>query len=302
MLTGRLAHRKTSGSDVPVELRFVDMLLIIIATLMFVAVLLAMVSAFAGSAPINLTLRISTRSAPVALTGLPYELRLAAAGGDGSYSWRVAAGRLPAGMFLISDGTVSGAPVQVGSATATIEVVDGQQRSARRQIIFGVLSSGSQPAQPRLPPHVVNYAISLPVAVNGRPYRYDLLAQGGMPPYHWILAAGKLPAGFSLTAHGNLTGRPQNSGTTTFTLRLVDSAGNDVTQRVILTVRDAPLTIWQRILHWLQIIVTIIGLLVLLGLIAIFLYDYIHGTPPSSDPGTPSLRERIRRRRERATR
>lgn len=301
MLTGRLAHRQTSGSDVPVELRFVDMLLIIIATLMFVAVLLTIVSAFAGSASINLALRITTRSAPAALTGQPYELRLAAAGGDGSYSWRVAAGRLPAGMFLISDGTVSGDPAQVGSATATIEVVDGQQRSARRQIVFGVLSSGSRPSQPRLLPHMVSYAISLPAAVNGRPYRYNLVAQAGVPPYHWILAGGRLPTGLYLTAQGNLTGRPQNSGTTTFTLRLVDSAGSDVTQRVILTVRDAPPATWQRILHWLQIIATIIGLLVFLGIILILLYIYIHGTSPSSDPGTPSWRERRRRRRERAT-
>jgi hypothetical protein len=288
MLTTGSASSRASKVEAPVELRFVDMLLIIIATLMFVAVLLTLASAFA-SGRLNLALRIITRSAPAAMTGQPYQLQLAAQGGDGSYSWLTATGSLPPGLFLLSDGTIAGTPARAGSATVTIEVTDGQQHSASQQLNFDVRPSGTRAAH-AVPPHMVSHAVLLPVAVNGRPYQYGLAAQGGIPPYQWALARGKLPPGLYLTSQGGLTGRPQAPGTTTFTVRVADSTGNAAAQQVTLTVQAAPPAFWQTVLHWIKIIFIDISITLTILIIIMSVWTYFFGAPPT--PEIPSRRMR----------
>ncbi len=54
-----------------------------------------------------------------------YSQALAAAGGNGSYSWALDSGALPAGLSLSSSGVISGTPTATGNASFTVRATDG---------------------------------------------------------------------------------------------------------------------------------------------------------------------------------
>jgi lysophospholipase L1-like esterase len=64
----------------------------------------------------------------------------------------------------------------------------------------------------------------LPSAVHGVAYSAGLTAVGGHPPYTWSLVGGALPAGLQLKPlSGKITGTPVSAGTSTFTVKVVDT-------------------------------------------------------------------------------
>ena len=65
---------------------------------------------------------------------------------------------------------------------------------------------------------------SLPGATVGTAYSATVAASGGTPPYTWALTSGSLPAGLSLSSTGVIAGTPTTSGSTTFGVRVTDSA------------------------------------------------------------------------------
>jgi Tol biopolymer transport system component len=82
------------------------------------------------------------------------------------------------------------------------------------------------PAPPAPPYYVASLDIatsSLPVAVEGRPYSYTLLAMGGTPPYAWG-HTGTLPQGLDITAAGVLTGTAPTAGIYSVAATVTDAA------------------------------------------------------------------------------
>lgn len=60
---------------------------------------------------------------------------------------------------------------------------------------------------------------------------------GGVLPYSWSIPAGTLPAGLALnTATGIISGTPKSQGTSTFTIRVADDAGQSASQEFTLRV------------------------------------------------------------------
>src|ERR1700678_3923720 len=52
-------------------------------------------------------------------------------------------------------------------------------------------------------------------------YSARIAAQGGVQPYHWSVASGRLPAGIALSSStGELQGTPSTAGTTSFLVKL----------------------------------------------------------------------------------
>ena len=80
---------------------------------------------------------VTARLAP-GLQGRAYEVTLTASGGDGSYTWTVASGSLPAGLTLGAGGQFSGAPTATGSATFTVRVTSAG-RTAQRTYTLDVV-------------------------------------------------------------------------------------------------------------------------------------------------------------------
>jgi hypothetical protein len=77
------------------------------------------------------TLSVATTALANAAVGVPYGATLAASGGTRPYSWTSAAGNLPAGLNLTSNGTITGVPSSPGPSTFTVSVTDSTAPVAR---------------------------------------------------------------------------------------------------------------------------------------------------------------------------
>jgi C1A family cysteine protease len=76
---------------------------------------------------------------------------------------------------------------------------------------------------------VVNYVkilddVHLPLAGLCEEYDHQMTAEGGNPPYNWVMAAGVLPPGMVLEPEGRIHGQAQNPGTKFFSLQVEDSS------------------------------------------------------------------------------
>ncbi len=86
---------------------------------------------------------ITTQAIPTALQGIAFSTTIDAFGGtNGSYTWQVSAGTLPAGLTLEPSGTpsttLSGTATSTGTFTFTIKVTDFFGASAERDFAFTV--------------------------------------------------------------------------------------------------------------------------------------------------------------------
>ncbi|OLG40041.1 hemagglutinin [Xanthomonas oryzae pv. oryzae] len=85
---------------------------------------------------------------------------------------------------------------------------------------------------------------SLPAATAGSAYSQTLSASGGTPGYTFVVSAGTLPAGLTLSASGVLSGTPTASGSFNFTVTATDSgAPTSGSRAYTLTVAGANVTL-----------------------------------------------------------
>lgn len=86
-----------------------------------------------------------------------YDLRLPAAGGTGTYRWRVFSGSLPGGLKLSEDGELSGTPQETGQFDFVLQLSDSEDPANQLQKKFSLLLE---------PPLTVEW--SRKTAVNGQ--------------------------------------------------------------------------------------------------------------------------------------
>jgi large repetitive protein len=157
--------------------------------------------------------------------GVPFAAKLSATGGTNTYSWSLTAGALPRGLSLADDGRIVGTPRTAGRFRATIQVTDGEGRTAGRPVDFRVV--------PRL-------AISthrLPPGRVGRPYRATLATSGGLAPKRWRIADEALPRGLHFDrARGALAGTPTRSGRYRIAFQATDAIGATATRTLVIRV------------------------------------------------------------------
>jgi hypothetical protein len=85
------------------------------------------------------TLNIDTGSELLPATvNFPYATRLDATGGSGSHTWQLTNGRLPSGLQLSSNGTLSGFPLESGTFNFSAQVRDSSGRSAQAAFTLNV--------------------------------------------------------------------------------------------------------------------------------------------------------------------
>jgi len=105
-------------------------------------------------------------------------------------------------------------------------------------LMLGLASLGAA----QVAPLTITSTSLLPSGVVGETYNQTFEATGGTGVYAaWAVTTGTLPAGLSLNSTtAVLTGTPTQAGTSTFTVRVTDSAQNTASQQFTLTVWVTP--------------------------------------------------------------
>ena len=195
-------------------------------------------SADGQTATVDLTLVVRARIAitsvalPNAVRGLAYNTGLNATGADSAYTWLVAAGSLPAGLSLSSNGIISGTPPTEQLARFTARVRSGDGQTAVREFTITVIAPVNGPA--------LSIRTSLlPPALAGSSYSPALATSGGNgSQVTWTMLGGALPPGIALGTGGLLSGVPTAAGTYSFTVRAANSGQSDQKAFTIRVVPD----------------------------------------------------------------
>jgi hypothetical protein len=201
--------------------------------------------------PFFFNLRISNIVITNALTlqegtvGVPYSYTLTATGNVASLVWSAQYEQLP-GLTMSPTGTISGTPSYTGAFPITITATDG---TIPVSISTTLYINDPNPTE-------LDYTLQntgLPDATVGASYVYNLIPDGGIPPYSWIVAPGStLPPGLSLISGAQLSpniapgatqlaGAPTTVGMYTFNLIATDITGAQT--RRTFTLKVSPLSI-----------------------------------------------------------
>ncbi|MCX5999364.1 MAG: Ig domain-containing protein, partial [Chloroflexi bacterium] len=174
-------------------------------------------------------LSITTASLPDGNVGVDYYQYPDTAGGISPYTWSIASGTLPDGLWLDSWGEIYGTPTTVGTWDFTLQLVDGAGVTATASLSITI-----SPA-----PAILTTWLS-DGNVNAA-YSETLDAAGGTMPYTWSTTPGNLPAGLSLdSATGAIAGTPTAAGTYHFTVQVTDNVGGTATANLSITISAAP--------------------------------------------------------------
>ncbi|MEU4780690.1 fibronectin type III domain-containing protein [Micromonospora sp. NPDC023633] len=105
---------------------------------------------------------------------------------------------------------------------------------------------GTGPASALSPAVTTNVSPTLafptpPPAAVGVAYVTPLDVTRGVPPFVWSVQSGSLPPGMTIRPNdGTLSGVPTTAGTYPLVVRVIDSAGNYGSRRIVLQVNQAP--------------------------------------------------------------
>src|ERR1019366_3941704 len=169
---------------------------------------------------------------PPGTVGVLYSQALSATGGTAPYGWLLTGGTLPAGLTLNLGGTITGTPLNSGTFKFTVTVGDLALDSPAKKDLTITIN-----------PALGITTSSLPAGTVGVAYSQALGASGGSPPYAWAVASGVLPAGLSLAPGGTISGTPGAAGSSSFTVRVTDSASVSATAALSLTINPRALGI-----------------------------------------------------------
>ncbi|GGN27872.1 putative Ig domain-containing protein [Streptomyces fuscichromogenes] len=164
------------------------------------------------------SLAVNSSSLPGATTATAYSQTLEAVGGTAPYKWSLAPGQgtFPHGLRLDPDsGAITGIAAQAGTYGVTVQVTDSAKpgQTATQHLTLTV-------AKP-----LTIGTLGLPDGVTHTSYSQAMNASGGVEPYTWSVSSGSLPGGLTLSPKsGVLGGTPQADGSSTFTVRVTDSA------------------------------------------------------------------------------
>ncbi|WP_395449463.1 putative Ig domain-containing protein [Aminobacter sp. UC22_36] len=174
---------------------------------------------------------------PAATGGVAYSQTFTASGGQGSHSFALTMGTLPAGVTLSGAGLLSGTPTEAGTFGFSVQATDaspgpvGPFNSAPVAYTLTVTA-----------PVISVIPASLPNGTTAVAYSETVTATGGTTP-HSFTTLGTLPTGLTLTSAGVLSGTPTAAGTFNFTIVGTDALGFAAATAYTFVVSDPVITI-----------------------------------------------------------
>jgi hypothetical protein len=182
---------------------------------------------------------ITTTTLSAGTVNQPYSQGVQATGGTGALTWSLAAGSgpLPANLNLNPiNGVISGTPTAAGTSLFTVQVQDSGGLSDTQALSITINA-------PTPPPAPSITTTTLPAGTITLHYSAPLMATGGTGGLTWSIVTGNLPTGLDLNqTTGVISGTPIVPGTSSFTVRVVDAAGQDDSQAlsILITLTNPP--------------------------------------------------------------
>lgn len=157
---------------------------------------------------------ITTTSLAGVTAGSAYNQTLVATGDFLPKTFSLQSGALPPGVTLSGAGALSGTPTSSGTFTFTALVTDSASQTDDQALSITVAA-----------PVLTLTPTTLPNPVISTSYTQAVSAADGIAPYTYVVTAGALPPGLSLSSAGDLTGTPTAAGSFPFTITATDSTG-----------------------------------------------------------------------------
>jgi hypothetical protein len=109
-----------------------------------------------------------------------------------------------------------------GAKLGTIR--NSTERGSMKRLIrvFGLIALVAAIAAPIALGFGFDDSVMPPGGFVGTPYSFQFVGRAGCPPYEFVLVAGALPAGLSMSSDGKVTGTPTAAGVSSFWLELRD--------------------------------------------------------------------------------
>jgi len=192
------------------------------------------VSSVSNTAPAGPgALAISSLSLPNGVVNQPYATTVGGSGGITPYSWSVTPA-LPASLNLDpATGAISGTPLASGTTTHTFTLRDSSTPS-QSVLVSLPLTITAAPAV------LAITTASLPSGNVGQVYNQAVQVTGGTAPLSWSIITGALPQNLTQNpTTGVISGTPTATGTSSFTVRVADAAGQADQQALSILINPA---------------------------------------------------------------
>jgi hypothetical protein len=172
-------------------------------------------------------LTITTTSLPGGTAGTAYSASVTASGGTTPYSWTITG--LPSGITATSAtpaATISGTTDDNGTFSISVKVTDAASNTVSATLSLTIAQAAA----------LIITTSTLPNGTVNVAYSQTLAATGGVAPYTWSKTSGSLPAGFTLSPGGMISGTSTTAATSTFTVQAADSESPAQTTSATLTI------------------------------------------------------------------
>jgi len=176
-------------------------------------------------------LEILTTSLPAAVVGTGYSAQLIGDGGRWPCSWSIAQGNLPPGLGFDSSGIIEGTPYANGTFAFVVQFADSLGNTLDEPLSISVTGSLTPLAITTTDVATVGDGLFCILPPN---------SVGGVEPYSWSIASGRLPSGLEFDqASGLISGIAQEAGSFSVDLKVQDAAGQVQTQTLTVNVPSA---------------------------------------------------------------